>query len=172
MSDERQPPVPPIRHEVSVDLSPADAFAAFSDGINAWWPREFTWSGQLLERIAIEPRVGGFCHEIGSGGMRLDWGRVSAWEPPHRLAFSWQVGPDRVPEINPSHASQVEVRFEPAAGDQTRVTVVHNGWERHGPGGAAYRDQFEAADAWPRMLQAYAAVAVRREDAPWAGLST
>ena len=172
MSGEREPSVPPIRHEVTVDLSPADAFAAFSDGINAWWPREFTWSGQLLERIAIEPRVGGFCHEIGSGGMRLDWGRVSAWEPPHRLAFSWQIGPDRVPEINPSRASQVEVRFEPASGDRTLVTLVHTGWERHGPGGAAYREQFETAGAWPRMLQAYADVAVRREDAPWSGLST
>jgi uncharacterized protein YndB with AHSA1/START domain len=164
--------VAPIRHEVTVDAPPADAFAAFTDGLGTWWPRELTWSGQLLERISIEPRVGGLCSEVGSGGMRLDWGRVSAWEPPHRLAFSWQVGPDRVPEVSPARASQVEVRFEAAPGGRTRVGVVHDGWERHGERGATYRDAFDAAGAWPRMLEAYAAVVARRDEAPWSGLST
>ena len=161
-----------IRHEVTVDAPPSDAFAAFTEGINAWWPRESTWSGGLLERIAIEPRVGGFCHEIGSGGMRLDWGRVSAWEPPHRLAFSWQIGPDRVPQVSPAQASQVEVRFAAADRDRTRVTVVHDGWERHGEGGAAYRQRFDQSRAWPQMLEAYAATVARRVEAPWSGLST
>ncbi|HEY7332369.1 MAG TPA: SRPBCC family protein [Candidatus Limnocylindria bacterium] len=171
MSRERVAPAP-IRHEVTVDVPPADAFAAFSEGMNAWWPRSFTWSGQALERIAIEPRHGGFAHEIGPGGMRLDWGRVVAWEPPHRLAFSWQVGPDRVPEVSPANASHVEVRFEPAGGGGTLVSLVHDGWERHGEGGAAYRDEFDAARAWPRILEAYAAAVVPRDEAPWSGLST
>jgi uncharacterized protein YndB with AHSA1/START domain len=164
--------IAPIRHELTVDAPPEDAFAAFADGINTWWPREHTWSGQLLERIAIEPRVGGFCHEIGSGGMRLDWGRVTAWERPRRLAFSWQVGPDRVPEVSPARASQVEVRFDPVGREGTRVTLVHDGWERHGPDGATYRQRFDAAGAWPAMLAAYAAVVERRREAPWEGLST
>ena len=171
MSPERVAPAP-IRHEVTVEVSPADAFAAFSEGMNAWWPRDFTWSGQALERIAIEPRPGGFAHEIGPGGMRLDWGRVAAWEPPHRLAFSWQVGPDRVPEVSPASASQVEVRFAPAPGGRTRVSLVHDGWERHGERGAAYRDEFDASGAWPRILDAYAAAVVPRDEAPWSGLST
>lgn len=164
--------IEPIRHEIIVDAPPGDAFAAFTDGIAIWWPREFTWSGQLLERIVIEPRVGGFCSEIGAGGMRLDWGRVAAWEPPHRLAFSWQVGPDRVPEVSPARASQVEVRFDARSGDRTRVTLQHDGWERHGDAGAAYREQFSGSGAWPRMLKAYADVAARRDEAPWSGLST
>ncbi|HEX2193481.1 MAG TPA: SRPBCC domain-containing protein, partial [Candidatus Limnocylindria bacterium] len=120
--------VPPLRHEITVDAPPADAFAAFGEGINSWWPRDYTWSGRLLERVAIDPWIGGFCHEIGSGGMRLDWGRVSAWEPPRRVAFSWQVGPDRVPEVSPARASQVDVRFDPAGAAGTRVTLVHGGW--------------------------------------------
>lgn len=164
--------IAPIRHEVTVDVPPADAFAAFAEGMNAWWPRDLTWSGQLLERIAIEPRVGGHAHEVASGGMRLDWGRVAAWEPPHRLAFSWQVGPARVPEVSPARASQVEVRFDAAPHGRTRVRLVHDGWERHGEGAAAYRDAFDAAGAWPRLLEAYAAVVVPRADAPWSGLST
>jgi uncharacterized protein YndB with AHSA1/START domain len=169
MSAERPAP-PAIRHEITVDVSPADAFAAFTDGMNAWWPREHTWSRGALERIAIEPRAGGFAHEIGPGGLRLDWGRVSAWEPPHRLAFSWQVGPDRVPEVSPANASQVELQFEPAAGGRTRVRLVHDGWERHGEGGAAYRDEFAAT--WPRILEAYAEAVMPRDEAPWSGLST
>jgi uncharacterized protein YndB with AHSA1/START domain len=164
--------IAPIRHEVTVGAPPRDAFAAFTDGINGWWPREFSWSGQLLERIGIEPRSGGFCYEIASGGMRLDWGRVAAWEPPHLLSFSWQIGPDRVPEVSPARASQVEVRFEPAAGGRTLVTLRHDGWERHGEGGARYRDEFEASGAWRRMLEAYAAIVERRAEAPWSGLST
>ncbi len=172
MSGEGGSPIAPIRHEVTVDAPPEDAFAAFADGIGSWWPRDYTWSGQLLERIVIEPRVGGFCHEIGAGGMRLDWGRVTAWDRPRRLAFSWQVGPGRVPEVSPARASHVEVRFDPASSSGTRVTVTHDGWERHGAEGAAYRDTFEAAGAWPRMLEAYAATVARRDEAPWAGLST
>jgi uncharacterized protein YndB with AHSA1/START domain len=104
--------------------------------------------------------------------MRLDWGRVAAWEPPSRLSFSWQVGPDRVPEVNPARASQVEVRFEVIGTDRTRVSVVHDGWERHGEAAAAYREQFDRAGTWPRILDAYAQVVQRRGDAPWMGLST
>jgi uncharacterized protein YndB with AHSA1/START domain len=164
--------VAPIRQQLTVDVTPADAFAAFTDGMNAWWPRELSWSDRLLERIGIEPRSGGFCYEIASGGMRLDWGRVSAWEPPHRVAFSWQIGPDRVPEVSPARASQVEVRFEPDGVERTLVTLIHDGWERHGEGGAAYRESMTSSDGWARILASYAATVARRAEAPWAGLST
>lgn len=171
MSADEQP-VAPIRHSVTVDVSPADAFAGFTDGMGSWWPREYTWSGDLLESFGIESRSGGLCYEIAANGMRFDWGRVSAWEPPRRLAFSWQVGPDRVPQPNPARASQVEVRFEPAAGGRTKVSVLHEGWERHGEAGAAYREQFDAAGTWPRILEQYAAAVSRRGEAPWTGLTT
>jgi uncharacterized protein YndB with AHSA1/START domain len=164
--------IDPIRASVTLEAPPADAFAGFSDGMSTWWPREFTWSGELLERIGMDGHVGGFCHEVGAGGMRLDWGRVSSWEPPRRLAFSWQIGPDRVPQPNPAKASQVEVSFEPLAGDRATVTVVHRGWERHGEGGRAYRDQFAAARVWETILEQYAAAVGRRVEAPWTGLTT
>ncbi len=171
MSPERVAPAP-IRHEITVDVPPGDAFAAFSEGMNAWWPRDFTWSGQALERIAIEPRPGGFAHEIGPGGLRLDWARVMAWEPPHRLALSWQVGPDRVPEVSPANASHVELQFEAVGAGRTRVSLVHDGWERHGEGGADYRDKFDVNRVWSRILEAYAAAVMPRDEAPWSGLST
>lgn len=164
--------VPAIRRAVTVEAAPEVAFAGFTEGIDAWWPREYTWSGPLLQRVGMEPRPGGFCYEVGTSGMRLDWGRLSVWQPPQRLAFSWQVGADRVPEPNPAHASQVQVSFRPAAGGRTRVTLVHDGWERHGEGGENYRHRFADSGAWDRMLEAYAAVIARREEAPWTGLTT
>jgi len=166
------PSAPPIRHSLTVDAPAADAFAAFTEGMHAWWPREYSWSGQLLERMVMEPWRGGFCHEIGPYGMRLDWGRVSSWEPPQRLAFSWQISPDRTPEPSPAHASEVELRFEPVDEEHTRVTLVHDGWDRVGEGGAAYRQQLAESGFWEGLLQRYAEVVANRHEAPWTGLST
>jgi uncharacterized protein YndB with AHSA1/START domain len=166
------PPTPPIRATVTVDAPAAEAFAAFTEGINAWWPREFSWCGQLLERQVIEPWRGGFCHEVGPYGLRLDWGRVSTWEPPQRLGISWQISPDRTPEPSPAHASEVVVRFEPLSEERTRVVLRHEGWDRHGPAGAEYRRGFAESGAWRTMLRRYARVVANRREAPWTGLTT
>lgn len=164
--------IEPITESVLVDAPPGDAFAGFTDGMTTWWPRAYTWSGELLERIGIEGRAGGFCYEIGANGMRLDWGRVSSWDPPRRLSFSWEIGPGRVPQPNPARASMVEVTFEPASGERTSVTVVHRGWERHGDAATEYRRQFAEAGAWRAILESFAAAVARRGEAPWAGLTT
>jgi uncharacterized protein YndB with AHSA1/START domain len=164
--------IEPIRASMSVDAAPADAFAGFTEGMAIWWPREYSWSGALLERIGMEAGPGGLLYEIGGNGMRYDWGRISAWEPPRRLGFTWHIGPGRVPDPNPAHASEVRVAFEPAQGDGTTVSVVHGGWERHGEPGRAYRQQMADADAWETILGAYAAAVRRRSDAPWTGLTT
>lgn len=163
--------IEPIRHAVTVEAPPEDAFAAFTGGMNAWWPRDQSWSGELLERIGVEPRAGGFCYEIGPHGMRLDWGRVSRWEPPHRLAFSWQIGPDRRPEPNPGRSSEVDVGFVPD-GEGTRVELVHDGWERHGGDAAGYRHAVAQAGTWATMLERYAAVVERRHESPWEAVTT
>ncbi|HVS64513.1 MAG TPA: SRPBCC family protein [Thermoanaerobaculia bacterium] len=163
--------IDPIRLSADLAVDPDAAFATFVDRFGDWWPPEYSWSGGSLESIGIEPRVGGFCFERGPYGLRLDWGRVTAWDPPRRLAFSWQMEMDRTPQPNPARASEVEVRFEPVAGG-SRVTLVHDAFERHAVRPDAYREALAAPDGWPRILDRYAARVRRTSEAPWEGLTT
>ena len=143
------------RAEVVVPLGPAAAFARFAEQLGDWWPREYTWSGAVLDDIGIEPRVDGMCWERGPHGFRCDWGRVLAWDPPQRLTFAWQIAPSRAPEPDPSHASEVEVRFRPE-GDGTRVELEHRHFGRHGDGAAEYRQMMASEYGWPTILARYA----------------
>jgi uncharacterized protein YndB with AHSA1/START domain len=144
-----------IRDEVTVPVPPDRAFAAFAD-LDGWWPPEYTWAGDALQAIAIEPREGGHCYELGPHGFRCDWGRVLAWEPPGRLAFTWQISPRREPVPDPANASEVEVRVR-ADGAGSRVEVEHRGFERHGDDAEDYAAALGSEQGWPYMLGRYAA---------------
>jgi uncharacterized protein YndB with AHSA1/START domain len=164
-------PIEPIRITLRLPVPTTDAFATFTERMAAWWPPSATWSGESLESIGIEGHLGGFCFERGPHGMRLDWGRVMAWEPPHRLQFSWQIGSDRTPVPSPARASEVEIRFEPD-GAGSLVTLEHRGFERHAGDGIAYRDAMASASGWPAILERFRAAVERRVEAPWEGLTT
>jgi len=151
---------PPVRHEVTVQAIAADAFDVFTAGFARWWPREFTWSQDSLVDIGIDGEQGGACFEIGPHGFRCDWGRVLKWDPPKRVVLSWQISPDRLPEPDPSKASEVEVRFDSDGSSPSRVVVEHRGFERHGGGAGAYRAGMERG--WEYLLARYArAVRIR-----------
>ena len=106
-----RPPEEPIRQSVTVGLPADEAFAAFAD-LARWWPREYTWAGDTLEDIGIDPHEGGFCFERGPHGFTCHWGRVLVWDPPARLVLAWQIAPDRVPQPTPPNASE-QVRGPP-----------------------------------------------------------
>jgi uncharacterized protein YndB with AHSA1/START domain len=150
-----------VQAATTVPISPQRAFAVFTEGLGTWWPSEFTWSQGALESIRMDPRQGGLCSEEGPHGFRMDWGRVLTWEPPHRVVFSWQISPDRVPEPDPEKASQVEVRFVEQDATSIRVELSHSGFARHGKGGDAYRAAM-AEQGWPYLLERYAAAAATR----------
>jgi uncharacterized protein YndB with AHSA1/START domain len=146
-----------------VPIAPDEAFALFTTGLGSWWPREFSWSQDVLEEIGMETHEGGFLYETGPHGLRLDWGRVLTWAPPGKLVFSWQISPERVPEPNPARASEVEVRFEPS-GSGCRVLLQHRGFERHGGDGDGYAEMMRT-QGWPLALERFAGAAAGRSGA-------
>jgi uncharacterized protein YndB with AHSA1/START domain len=143
-----------VRREVTVPWGPEDAFGRFAGDTGSWWPREFTWSQEVLVAIGIEAGENGMCFELGPHGFRCDWGRVLLWDPPRRLVLTWQIGPDRVPVPDATRASEVHVTFEPAGDDRTRVVVEHRAFERHGPAGDAYAAGM--GQGWDHLLARYA----------------
>ncbi|MFG2061660.1 SRPBCC domain-containing protein [Micromonospora sp. NPDC048871] len=87
------------------------------------------------------------------------WGRVLIWDPPGRLVFTWQIGPDRAPVPDPALASEVEVQFTPAAAG-TLVEVTHRHFDRHGEAAEGYRQALTAG--WSELLSRFAATVVDR----------
>lgn len=143
-----------VRTAVAVPASAQRAFDAFTADLAGWWMREFTWSGpEALVDIGIEPAPGGKAFEIGPYGFRLDWGRVLDWQPPERVRFTWQIGPDRVPVPDPELGSEIEVTFVPS-GPDTVVTVDHRYFDRHGQDAEGYRDALTAG--WSELVSRYA----------------
>ena len=145
-------------HEVTVGLPQPAAFRLFTEGFARWWPPEYSWSGDSLAAIGLEPRVGGACFEIGPHGFRCDWGRVTQWEAPRLLGFTWQIGADRTPQPDPSKASHIAVAFVPE-GARTRVILAHRGFRAHGERGMAYREEMGSPMGWPLLLSRYAQLA-------------
>jgi len=146
-----------IRFEEEVGVPPDRAFALFVGGLGGWWPPEYTWAGECLESIAIEPYEGGRCYERGPHGFQCDWGRVVAWDPPKRLVLTWQIGADRRPQPDPSQAGEVEVAFTRAKDDATKVELEHRGFATV-EDGDAYRGSLGSAEGWPYLLGRYASM--------------
>ena len=114
-----------------VAASSERAFTAFVDEIGAWWrPNMLFQTTPRPGRLSFEPGEGGRLIEPRAGDKVFEIGRILAWEPPHRLVFSW-----RQANFPPDLHTEVEVVFE-AVGRETRVSVEHRGFDRV-PAGAA-----------------------------------
>lgn len=152
-----------IRRQIVVPSAPLEAFRTFTEDLATWWPPEYSWSGDVLEHIGLEPREGGHCYEIGPRAFRCDWGTVLTWDPPVRLILAWQVGMDRVPIPNLARASEIEVTFTALADTQTQVDFEHHAFSRHGKRAQAYCRALNAPMGWTYILDRYAS-AVARQD--------
>jgi uncharacterized protein YndB with AHSA1/START domain len=131
-----------------VKASPERAFTAFVEEIGAWWRPSplFQTTPRAPGRLAFEGGEGGRLVETLAGGKVFEIGRVLAWEPPRRLVFSW-----RQASFPPDLATEVEVRFE-AAGEETRVSVEHRGFDRV-PSGSAARHGFPDSALLARLAE-------------------
>ncbi len=136
----------PVVAEIEVTVVPQEAFAGYTRRMGAWWPLK---THSILEggadELVVEEAVGGEIYER-AGDARHRWATITAWEPPTRLAYSWQVNPANPP-------THVLVEFtETDAG--TRVRVTHGGWAALGERADQTRANY--ADGWPGVLGAFA----------------
>ncbi|MBK7400946.1 MAG: SRPBCC domain-containing protein [Myxococcales bacterium] len=130
------------RASVKVAVSPADAFAVFTEEIDRWWRRGPRYRhGRGI--LAIEKGVGGRVFESferDGQTVVVPLGHITVWEPPARFVYLW-----RNATFREDQETEVEVVFAPS-GDGTLVTVTHRGWDaipadhpaRHGQDNATF----------------------------------
>jgi uncharacterized protein YndB with AHSA1/START domain len=131
-----------------VPADPQRTFAAFTEEIALWWQPSplFQVARGGDGRLAFEPGVGGRLYTTLPDGTQFEIGRISVWEPGHRLVFGW-----RQASFEPGHATEVEVCFEPV-GAETRVSVEHRAWDTIPPRHAA-RHGFPDIDTFQHVAQ-------------------
>lgn len=139
--------IDPVTTSVVVE-APADrAWEVFTEDLRTWWPmKDFSVEGEGSQTF-VEGRVGGRFYERTAGGKEVEWGVLTAWEPPQRIAFTWHPG---FPE---DQTTEVEVRFTPEGKDRTRVDLEHRGWEKLGDKAQGMRDAYD--QGWPAVLAPY-----------------
>jgi uncharacterized protein YndB with AHSA1/START domain len=137
-----------------VPVSPARAFAAFTEQIAEWWQPNglFQFTEGRTGTLAFEPGPDGRLVEAYPDGSSFIVGHIRVWDPPRRLVLSW-----RHASFTPDQETELHVRFdevvEPAGtAAQTRVVVEHFGWDRI-PSEHAARHGFPLATFQLRFAQ-------------------
>lgn len=149
----------PVRKSVTVKADPARAFQIFTEGLDSWWPRTHHIGQSPMTRAVMECRNGGRCYSEQADGTTCDWGRVLAWEPPHRFVMAWMIDGEWRYEPDLAKSSEVEVRFTPLPDGSTRVDLEHRYFHRHGAGADAMRAAVGGDGGWGGLLQLFAATA-------------
>ena len=114
----------------TVPLPPERAFDTFVQQMDVWWPRRgvfpysFAPEGTRPLHIRFEPQLGGRYYETFLDGSEYVIGRISAYQPPERLGYTWK-DPTWLGE------TQIALTFS-AEGDGTRVTYEQDGFANAG----------------------------------------
>ncbi len=144
--------------QADIDAPIEHAFRVFTAGIGSWWnPGHHILRAELAEMV-FEPRVGGHIIDRGTDGSECRWSRVLAYDPPHRVCFSWDISLRWELETDPARASEIDVTFTADGPDRTRVVLTHRHLDRHGDGWEAMRDA--VGQGW--SLDRFAEVAAQR----------
>ena len=115
-----------------------------------------------VERVLVEPRLGGRWLEVAEDGTQTIVATITHWEPPHRVVLVWQVNALWQPDA--SMKSEVDGtihagRFGRDAGRVAAPQVRTMGAE----GGASMRRDVDGG--WPGMLERFVAEAEGRAGA-------
>lgn len=148
-----------VRASVMVDAPIERAFSVFTKEMGTWWPStHHILQGELAEMV-FEPRVGGSIYDRATDGTECRWARVLAYDPPHRLVFSWDVSNQFQIETDHGKTSEVAVTFTAEGPDRTHVLLEHSKLDAHGEGWEQHRDMVGAQDGWQIGLDAFAKAA-------------
>jgi uncharacterized protein YndB with AHSA1/START domain len=145
--------IAPLELSVVVECDAGHAFAVFTASTSLWWPVSHSVSRQPGLTVTFEPRTGGRIFERTPDGIEFDWGEVTSWEPPRRLAYLWHIGVDR------SLATEVRIEFVPLSAGSTRVEITHIGWDGLGDVGRPRRDKNR--QGWDGLLPHFVAACGR-----------
>ncbi len=150
-----------VHKSILVRAPLARAWSVFVEQMETWWPATHHIGSTPFESSFVEPRVGGRWYERNVDGAQCDWGKVLAWDPPHRVCFSWHLGPghdqpDWKFDPDPGKASEVEFSFAPEGPSATRINLEHRCLERHGKGYEQLVVLFNGPGAWVGILDSYA----------------
>jgi uncharacterized protein YndB with AHSA1/START domain len=141
MHQERE--LPPLRKVIEIGVPPAEAFRLWTEAIGRWWPLASHSVGQTdAVACAIEGRTGGRIFETTRAGEEHPWGRITVFDPPHRLVFTWHPG------RQPDDHTIVEVTFSPRGESRTRLELAHRGWP---VGAGARRAAYD--QGWQALLR-------------------
>jgi len=118
-----------------IQAAPERLFKAWTEPeqLKKWWgPQSVT-----CVDAEVDLRIGGryrIANQFPDGKVLWISGEFQVIEPPHKLAYTWRIGPDSLP------AELVTVTFEPRPAGATEVIVVHeripnkNARDRHEQG--------------------------------------
>ncbi|MFG1790954.1 SRPBCC family protein [Nocardia sp. NPDC049149] len=151
-----QAPAAVVRKQIVVAAPIERAFTVFTERFGDFKPPEHNLLGVAIAETVFDPRVGGHIYDRGVDGSECHWARILAFEPPDRVVFSWDIGPQWQIETTQDNTSEVEVRFIAETPERTRVELEHRNIDRHGPGWQAITDGVDGDAGWPLYLKRYA----------------
>src|SRR5437879_13436045 len=111
--------IAPVRKTVRVKAPIAHAFEVFTSGLTRWWPFDHGVGKKPIQKVLMEPRLGGRWLEISEDGTETSVATITHWEPPHRLVMVWQIHAQWKPD--PAMKSEVDVRFAADGPDATGI---------------------------------------------------
>ena len=145
--------IAPVRKTIRVNAPIAHAFEVFTSGLTRWWPHNHSVGKKPIQKVLMEPRLGGRWLEISEDGTETSVATVTLWEPPHRLVLVWQVNAQWKPDL--AMKSEVDVRFAADGPDATDVELVHHKFETMG-GEAGNSMRRDVEGGWPGLLERFA----------------
>jgi uncharacterized protein YndB with AHSA1/START domain len=145
-----------VHASIVVEAPIERAFSVFTEDFGSFKPPEHNMLGVEIAETVFEPRVGGAMYDRGVDGSVCRWARVLAYDPPHRVLFSWDISPHWQIETDPEKTSEWEVRFAAETPERTRVEIEHRHLDRHGEGWEGAREGVGGEQGWPLYLERFA----------------